>query len=263
MTLERLNALKGVAENRDPEKQSAIDQMAHLYTSAGLKDLESESKTPVATKAVELQRAGIESPKVYPEISLKVITVEIEIQAGRYLKLGFHKYKDVKMSAGKFKDLIMKLVIPQPENFRGRTDTPVIVSGQIPAKDQCKLAGIGYWLGGLTVSDWPNDPQHYKTPNGFYMTWVDEGRRFMNRKVQDVRGELAPDERGGTEFDGVALYITKPNILQTRFLDLPGTSVESGSAAGLRLWDGQPEMLSYFVDGANPGFGSLVCGRQK
>lgn len=85
----------------------------------------------------------------------------------------------------------------------------------------------------------------------------------MNRKVQDVREELALDERGGTEFDGVAFYIAKPSVLQTRFLDLPGTSVGLNYAACLDLWDVRPGLRYVFVGFAGPRFGSLVCGRQK
>ena len=201
--------------------------------------------------------------KVYPEIPLEA---EVEKRVGRYLELEFHKHKAIRMSAEKFKDSLMKLAVSQPENFKGRIDTPVIVCGQIPIKDQCELSGIEYFLSGLDVRDWPEDPQKYKTPKDFYMTWMDEGVRFMNRKVQDVRKELASDERGGTAFDGVALYIAKPNVLQTRFLDLPGTALGplDGVSLGL-LWDGsgRPFLYCSFVDHALPAFGSLVCGRKK
>jgi hypothetical protein len=114
------------------------------------------------------------------------------------------------------------------------------------------------------VRDWPEDPQKYKTPNSFYLAWTDEGARFMNRKVEDVRKELALDERGGTELDSVAVYIAKPNVLQTRFLDLLGTTVGSASAAVLDLWRDRPRLrYCTWVGRAGPGFGSMVCGRQK
>ena len=203
----------------------------------------------------------IEAPvKVYPEITLEE---ETERLVGRFQELGFHQHKKIRMSRGKFKDSLMELVVPQPENFKGRLKTPFIGCGKIPIEDQCSLAGIDYVLKGLNVLDWPEDPQDYKTPDGFYLAWTDEGARFMNRKVIDVRQDLALDERGGTEFDGIALYIAKPQVLEKRFLDLPGTSVGSDGAAGLRLWHGRPGLRDYFVDDAYPRFGSLVCGRQK
>lgn len=191
--MERFDALKRLDANLDPTKQFAIDQMKHLFTSAGLKDLESADQAP--------------------EISLKAIEAEIERLAGRYQELGFPKNKKISMANGVFKDSLMKLVNSQPENFRGRFDTPIIGFGQIPIQDQCKLVGIDYLMNGLSVRDWPSDPQSYKTPNGFYMTWTDEGARSMNRKVEDVRKELTDDSRGGTEFDSVGLYVAKPQVL--------------------------------------------------
>lgn len=215
---------------------------------------------PIISETAESQSVKVGTEKVYPEISLEA---EIERQAKIYLELEFHKHKNIRISKGEFKDLVMGLITPQSEGFRGRLNTPVVVFGQIPAQDQCKLAGIDYFLDGLNVRDWPDDPQQYRTPKTAYIMWADEGARFMNRKVQDVRQELAVDERGGTEFDGIALYVAKPKVLQTRFLDLPGTAVGSGSAAPLILWADRPRLNDRFVGLADPRFGSVVCGRKK
>ncbi len=198
--------------------------------------------------------------RVRPEIPLEA---EIERLAGRYLELEFHKHNKIRMSRGNFKDSIMRLVAPQPEEFRGRVDSPVAVFGQIPAEDQCKLAGIEYFLKGSNPRDWPEDPHQYKTPKFLHLVWTDEGARFMNRKVEDVRRELGEHERGGTEFDGIAQYIVKPGVLSIRSLDLPGTTVESGCAACLGRWGGRVELDGRWVGVAHPRFGSLVCGRKK
>lgn len=195
-----------------------------------------------------------ETSTIYPEISLEA---EMERQAKRYLDLKFHKHKKIGMSSGEFKDLIMELVASQPEDFKGRLNTPVAVFGQISPKDQCRLAGIDYFPD--NTSDWTEDPQRYKTPNYLYLTWTDKGARFMNRTVRDVRKELLLDERGGTEFDGIGLYIIKPEVLEARSLDLPGTAVESGYAAYLDLRVGRPKLNYNWIDNANPKFGSLVC----
>lgn len=98
----------------------------------------------------EKEAQAPEAVKIYPEISLEA---EIERQAERYLDLGFHNHKEIKMNGGKFKDLIMGLVVPQPENFKGRLDAPVAVFGQIPPEDQCRLAGIEYLLKGYNAHD--------------------------------------------------------------------------------------------------------------
>ncbi len=237
MVIERLDAAKRLPENEDPRKQLAIAQARDLLVSAGVRD-----------------------PGPKPEISLES---EMERQTAMYLEREFHKHKKIGMSKGNFKDSIMGLVVPQPEEFRGRFNSPVVVFGQIPAEDQCRLAGIDYSLKGLNVCDWPDDPQNYQTPNFLYLTWTDEGERSMNRKVEDVRKELVSDERGGTEFDGIALYVVKPQVLEKRFLDLPGTALGPGDVPFLNLWNGRPYLVRYFVGNANPEFGSLVCGRKN
>lgn len=204
---------------------------------------------------------SVGSSEIYPRIPPEA---EIERQVKTYLELKFHKHEAIGMSKGKFKDLLMKLVAPQPESFRGRFAPPVIVFGQIPPEDQCRLVGINYFPRGRNALDWTEDPQQYRTPKSTYLTWTDEGARFMNRKVEDVRQELLPDERGGTEFDGIGLCIIKPKVLEARFLNLPGTAFGSGSDASLELWYGVPELHYYgWIGHARPTFGSLVCGRQK
>jgi hypothetical protein len=211
-------------------------------------------------KSGDFSLSGTESLKVYPEISLEA---EIERQAGRYLELEFHKHKKIGMSEGKFKDLIMGLVASQPESFRGTLDTPFVRFGQIPVKDQCRLAGIDYFLDGLNARDWPDDPQKYSTPQAAHIVWTDEGARFMYRHVGDVRRELKAHERGGTEFDAISQYVVKPQVLEKRSLDLPGTVVGSARAAFLGLWFGRPRLDGHFVADVGPGYGSLVCGRKK
>lgn len=122
MTLERLAALKNVPENQDPERQRAIGKMRDIFVSAGLEDIVSGDVSP-------------EAPKIYPEISLEVLKAEIERQAGKYQELGFPGHKGLRVSEGKFKDSVMKLAVPQPENFKGRFNTPMIVFGQISARE--------------------------------------------------------------------------------------------------------------------------------
>ena len=76
-----------------------------------------------------------------------------------------------------------------------------------------------------------------------------------------VREGLRDDERGGTIFDGIALYIVLPEILEDHFLDLPGTQVRFDEAPYLFDRDGQPRLYYRKVDGADSSYGSVVCGR--
>lgn len=203
-------------------------------------------------------------PEHFPENGNKTEKTTLETewkrQANRLIELGFHN--ELHLTEQAYLASLPKFEF-QPKSFEGRLDTPLLVETRIPIERQAELAGIDYLLEGSERGDWPEDPQNYQTPKLPYTTWTDEGARFMNRKVADVRRELAPDERGGTEFDGVALYIAKPDVLKKRFLDLPGTAVGSGFAACLRVWGGRPGLDYDLVGSALPGFGSLVCGRKK
>jgi hypothetical protein len=152
---------------------------------------------------------------------------------------------------------------PQPTEFKGRLDTFTIADGRIPVERQCELAGITCSPSEHDGGDWKDDPKQYTTPKKPYIFWSDMGARHMEEKVVDVRRELADDERGGTELDGVALYIARPGILKRHYLDLPGTTVGSNFAACMRLWDEKPELHANHIDYVASLFGSLVCGRQK
>ncbi|MBI4096596.1 MAG: hypothetical protein HY425_02655 [Candidatus Levybacteria bacterium] len=197
----------------------------------------------------------------------KKLEIEWRRRANRFIELGFHKElivngNKVELTVQEYLRSLPKFE-PQPKEFKGRLDTPLLVETRVPIERQAQLAGINYLLKELDKKDWPEDQKQYKTPDVPYSTWTDEGARFMNRKIMDVRQELAPDERGGTEWDAVALYIANPNILKKRFLDLPGTAVGSAHAGYLALWGDAPRLGCRWAGDAYPKYDSLVCGRKK
>ena len=132
-------------------------------------------------------------------------------QTRKYIKLGFHK--ELNLSKKEYLDSLPKFG-PQPENFKGRFDIPVMVETRISVERQCELAGIDYLLGSLSCIDWPNDPQGYKTPKKPYITWMQDGAKNLREKVEIVREKLAKDERGATIFDGIAFYLAQPKSLK-------------------------------------------------
>ncbi len=179
-------------------------------------------------------------------------------QIRKFIAFGFHQ--ELGLPEQGYLDSLPKFE-PQPGNFRGRFDIPVLVETRISVKRQCELAGVDYFLGDLSHGDWPKDPEGYKTPDSPYITWMQDGAKNVKKSVERVRKELAQDERGGTDFDGIAFYIIHPEVLGNHFIDLPGTLVESGHAPSLGLWVGRPKLYYYWVVYAHPGFGSLSCGR--
>lgn len=129
---------------------------------------------------------------------------------------------------------------PQPESFKGRFDIPVIVETRIPLKKLVKLAGLrqsrltNFALafteegGGIfhigQIKDWEGN--RFITPDIPYTAWLTDLRRLYRRGRSPawVREFLAPDERGGTVYDGVALYLKDPAIInEDRFLACPGS----------------------------------------
>lgn len=180
-------------------------------------------------------------------------------QTQRFLELGFHN--ELKLSKREYLDSLPKFRT-QPEQFLGRFDIPVIVETRIPVKRQCELVGIKYFLDGLEVVDWADDPKGYRTSDKPYVAWLQDGEKNLNKAVQAVRKKLVEDERGGTEFDGVALYTAHPQVLEHHFLDLPGTMAGSFSTPFLHLWHSLPRLSCSCPDQALPLFGSVTCGRE-
>ncbi len=200
----------------------------------------------------------VEAIKVYPEISLED---EWQRQSHRFVDLGFHK--ELNLTEEKYFESLPEFTV-QPESFKKGLKSPLLRETRIPIERKCQLTKVEYLLRGLSQSDWSNDPQKYKTPDLPYTIWTDEGARFVDMPVRDVRKELALDERGGTAADGIDLYIAKPSILKIRSLDFPGTSVGAYDAAYLDLWMDVPWLENRFVgDPAHKsGFGALICSRQ-
>lgn len=192
------------------------------------------------------ERLDAEAPKVYPEISLDD---EWQRQAQKYIELGFHTERN--LSAEDYIASLPKFEA-QPKAFAGRFDIPVLVETRITPQRQSELAGLPYHLEGYDVKDWEGDPKDYRTPDAPYATWIRGKRKF-----DDIRNTLETDERGGTEYDGVALWISKPGL----YVSLPGSSVESDRVPFIDVWGVRSRPYYYFVHSARSEFVFVSCGR--
>lgn len=208
---------------------------------------------------VETQLARLDF-EAFPKTEAQV-KAELKRQADKYIDFGLHRHPARKMAKGKFKDTVVALGDSQPERFAKRFDIPTAVLGYISPKDIYNAAGVDYFLEGLDVGDWKEDPKGYTTPSDFYLTWMHDGARNLKRKVEDVRRTLEVVARGATELDGTGIYVAHPRILEHHYIDFPGTSVGRDDAPSLHLFLGRPELHCSWVDGAPPGFGSALCGR--
>lgn len=234
------------------DKGKAVAAKMLIATSKAFREAYGEIPFPdreTAEHTVVQQKAELIEPD---------LDAEWQRQTQRYIKIGFHT--ELGLSAEEYLASLPKFE-PQPEAFAGRFDMPVLVETRIAPQCQAELGGLNYYLKGLNVHDWKDDPKGYKTPDAPYATWMQDGKKNLNINVHDVRNNLAADERGATEYDGIALWITNPSVLNDHSIDLPGTQVGSGYAPYLRQWNGRPWVSDRYVDGANSRFGSASCGR--
>lgn len=154
---------------------------------------------------------------------------------------------------------------PQPEEYKGRLDIPVIVETRVPLKRMLELAGIITGFDANLIKDW--EEGNFNTPEKPYTTWLNDGSANLNKSVADVRAALRDDERGGTVFDAVALYLKDPKILDHHFPGLPGSQVNSPRAIHaiyFGRWPGaeKPRLDCCAVDSAHLRYGSIVAGRK-
>ncbi len=184
------------------------------------------------------------------------LEVEWQRQANRFIELGFHT--ELNLTKDDYLNSLPKFE-SQPREFKGRLDIPVIVETRISLRRMLDLIGIAQYFGADLVKDW--EKGQFETPKMPYSTWLNDGSINLKKSVGEVRKALKSDERGGTIFDGIALYLKDPKILEHHFLDLPGSQVDSDYAPYLYRWNGQSGLHPYFVDDRDPHDGSVVAGK--
>lgn len=172
------------------------------------------------------------------------------------LELKFKTFKDYIATLPKFE--------PQPEEYGGRLDIPLIVETRVPLERMLKLAGVDADSSVDSIACWKEEDQ-FKTPNNSpYTTWVNDGTPNLWKSVKKVRQSLRDDERGANIYDGIALYVKDPKILDNHGLVLPGFSrVDSNGVPVLQYSNGKLGLGSIWIDsGVGVLLGSVVAGRK-
>lgn len=119
-------------------------------------------------------------------------------------------------------------------NTLERFNLGIIVETRVPWERQAEILNIRvndelHWRasakGEVEVKDWQEDPFRFETPEEPYVALMPSPTSPNPTKPIDTRRSLEADERGGTIYDGIALYIAHPElILGKRFrFDLIGT----------------------------------------
>jgi len=146
------------------------------------------------------------------------VACELDEQARYYQAAGFHHALDIEKSV--FRDRIMRLAAAQPEGYRKKFTTPVVVFGPrsgISIFEQCARAGVRVYHDLSGVS--------HTCPKGMYLTWMQDGSRpVFSRENGDY--QFASHERGATVYDAVAWVLTHEDVnavLADHYINLPGT----------------------------------------
>lgn len=150
---------------------------------------------------------------------------------------------------------------PQPENWKGRFDIPVIVETRISLSKMLEKAGINFHFNVNAIKDRAED--EFKTPNTPYIAWLslNAERVKLGKSAAIVRKGSKSDERGGTVREGILLFLRNPDILEVTYLYFPGSRVVSGNAPCLNRWVGLPELHQDFYNHGGPNSGSVVAGK--
>lgn len=206
-------------------------------------------------KSAKLARK-LEVPEFLPDLDLEW-TSQAEILAKYFAKkLGFKTQEKYIATLPQSE--------PQPKKWRERFDVPIIVETRPPLEIMLELAGIVVSFDVNRLRDWARG--NFQTPDAPYTAWVNDGSVNLNKSVDTVRNALSTDERGGTVYDGIAVYLRNREILNHHSLDFPGSEVND-YAPNLFHWRGRkglrPRTLkSRWISKPDPRSGSVVAGRK-
>lgn len=233
-------------------------------------DPRDEERADIISAIHEARGKDIPMPKA-PQTAAPAETAPLELdlevewqrQASNYIKLGYHT--ELGLTEQAYLASLPKFE-PQPEEYEGNFDRPLLVEKRIPWEKQAELAGIElseYLRSNLAKTQrWGSS--HSKAPEdkpytGWFNKW---GQRFVNKiRPIDAIVQLTADEVGGDLFEGVAQEIHHPeDTANGRYFDLIGYQVESDDVVDLDRWRGGPRLNARWGGNANGGWRPLVRG---
>lgn len=217
---------------------------------------------PAASRGIHPSQAGIAH-----------LDAEWQRQVDRLLTAGFHT--ELGIAAEDYVSSLPRFA-PQPDEYRGRLDVPLLVDGRIPWQRQYELLGIAQ---SAFVAYFPPpvpvEPAaaHRDHP---YTTWCNAwGQRFEQPTApSDARAALADDEVGANLIEGAMVVAAYPELIQTaRFHDFVGYAFPAGDIGGdvpfdpiertpgVCRWRGKPEFAGNLYPLAFSVFRPLIRGR--
>lgn len=210
---------------------------------------------------IALPAGKISSEEVSKSAELD-LTAECQRQSQKLIELGFHQ--ELGLTETEYLNSLPKFE-PQPKEYLGRFDIPLLVEGRIPWEKQAQLAGIDlseYLRARISETHPYNESS--KTPEdvpyaGWFNSW---GQRFVEKIApRDAINQLTSDEYGAGPYEGIAHQIMHPEFTRSgKYFDLIGYQVGSGRVPCLRRWGGGPGLGAGWGGHADGGFRPLVRG---
>ena len=154
----------------------------------------------------------------------------------------------------------------EPEDIGQKLGIIVPVETEVPLPEMLRILGIDTFFDPQEVEDWLVE-EGFETPSKPYVTRL---TYIPNKSALDTRVDLLKQEnkRGGTIFDGIALCLKNPQILNRYYLNFPGSQVGPDDVPFLFAWSNSVEnstpspILSYGnVESASPKFACLVASK--
>lgn len=149
--------------------------------------------------------------------------------------------------------------LSQLEAYQNRFDVPLVVEPRIRLDQLFKLTGIASLADLTMVKVWGKAGS--KTPQVPYFTWAQDGRKNLNISVATVRANMTSDEWAG-DFDGIAIYLRFPGVLEDHSLALPGFEIGLAGSLDLEIWNEKPVFGPRSIESALPRYGAVTCGRK-
>jgi hypothetical protein len=109
---------------------------------------------------------------------------------------------------------------PQPEEYKGRFDIPVLVDPRVDLLDQHKSVNL---KGVINRVDLEN---LVEVPDKPYVMWTHDGRRNRQKSVVEAQAGFADDEVGSTQLEVTALFLQHPDVFEGHALYAPNSRSE-------------------------------------
>ncbi len=146
---------------------------------------------------------------------------------------------------------------PIPANpIPDKLDKPVLILAKTTTNKLVKVQNITSSIDLQKV----RNADGVKTPKGDYWCWMQGGKLYKGKCVNDATKLFTANERGGTCKEVLFLHLYYPESLNECFMDFAGSRDAYGSVPYLCRWRGGLELSARHPGDADPSYGSVSVG---